>query len=183
MLSQHFRRTLATAHATSSLPRHQLARRLALAGPSRLPATSRAFTASSRRQDDAPRSPFQIFVNTLREELQKNRDLQDNVKQLQGDVDRLQDSEAMKRARDAYERARVCLFDMSHIIQTLFADSKCAACHQHQGKSPFACCCRGTQEAGWQGRRCRRRSLEDHGGIRNRSYRKHSTYHMTYGLC
>ena len=43
----------------------------------------------------------------LREELRKNRELQDNVKQLQGDVDKFQDSEAMKRARAAYERARV----------------------------------------------------------------------------
>jgi import inner membrane translocase subunit TIM44 len=33
--------------------------------------------------------------------------LQDNVKQLQGDVDKFQDSEAMKRAREVYERARL----------------------------------------------------------------------------
>jgi len=31
------------------------------------------------------------------------------VKQLQGDVDKLQDSEAMRKARSAYERARVRL--------------------------------------------------------------------------
>ncbi|KAH0836673.1 hypothetical protein J3R83DRAFT_8393 [Lanmaoa asiatica] len=47
------------------------------------------------------------FVEVLREELRKNRELQDNVKQLQGDVDKLQDSEALKRARDVYERARL----------------------------------------------------------------------------
>jgi import inner membrane translocase subunit TIM44 len=46
-------------------------------------------------------------VDVLRDELKKNRELQDNVKQLQGDVDKFQDSEAMKRARAAYERARV----------------------------------------------------------------------------
>jgi import inner membrane translocase subunit TIM44 len=46
----------------------------------------------------------------LKDELRKNRELQDNVKQLQGDVDKFQDSETMKRARAAYERARVsCL--------------------------------------------------------------------------
>ena len=39
--------------------------------------------------------------------MRKNRELQDNVKQLQGDVEKFQDSEAMKRAREAYERARV----------------------------------------------------------------------------
>lgn len=48
-------------------------------------------------------------MEVLREELRKNRELQDNVKQLQGDVDKIQDSEAMKRARAAYERARVRL--------------------------------------------------------------------------
>ena len=56
-----------------------------------------------------PKSPFQTFVEVLREELKKNRELQDNVKQLQGDVDKFQDSEAMRRARTAYERARVYL--------------------------------------------------------------------------
>ena len=68
---------------------------------------SRQFHSSARRQDGPPKSPFQTFVDTLKEELQKNRDLQENVKQLQGDVDKFQDSEAMKRARAAYERARV----------------------------------------------------------------------------
>lgn len=48
-------------------------------------------------------------MEVLREELRKNRELQDNVRQLQGDVDKLQDSEAMKKARAAYERARVSL--------------------------------------------------------------------------
>jgi tuftelin-interacting protein 11 len=58
-------------------------------------------------------SPFQTFVEVLCEELRKsreNRELQDNVKQLQGDVDKFQDSlvaEAMERAREVYERARV----------------------------------------------------------------------------
>lgn len=56
-----------------------------------------------------PQSPFKVFVQTLKEELQKNRELQDNVKQLQGDVDKLADSEAMKKAREAYEKARVSL--------------------------------------------------------------------------
>jgi hypothetical protein len=38
-----------------------------------------------------------VPARTLKEELQKNRELQDNVKQLQGDVDKLADSEAMKK--------------------------------------------------------------------------------------
>jgi len=65
------------------------------------------FHHTSRRSDELPKSPFQTFVDVLREELRKNRELQENVKQLQGDVDKLQDSEAMRKARAAYERARV----------------------------------------------------------------------------
>ncbi|KAJ7210529.1 hypothetical protein GGX14DRAFT_451006 [Mycena pura] len=69
--------------------------------------TVAAFHSSSSRRDEVPKSPFQTFVDVLRDELKKDRELQDNVKQLQGDVDKLQDSEAMKRARAAYERARL----------------------------------------------------------------------------
>ncbi|KAI0091738.1 mitochondria import inner membrane translocase TIM44 subunit [Irpex rosettiformis] len=68
---------------------------------------SSSFHSSARRQSDGPKSPFQTFVDVLKEELRKNRELQDNVKQLQGDVDKFQDSEAMKKARAAYERARL----------------------------------------------------------------------------
>lgn len=66
-----------------------------------------SFHSSSSRRDDVPRSPYQIFVETLKEELKKNKELQDNVKTLQGDVDKFQDSESMKRAKEMYERARV----------------------------------------------------------------------------
>ena len=48
-------------------------------------------------------------MDVVREELKKDRDLQENMKQLQGDVDKFQDSEAMKKAKEAYERARVRL--------------------------------------------------------------------------
>lgn len=57
-----------------------------------------------------PKSPFQTFVDVLRDELQKNRELSENVKTLQGDVEKFQDSEAMKAAKAAYERTRVCIF-------------------------------------------------------------------------
>ena len=90
------------------------AARQAASRPSRLtssplhrPPRALAFHTSSSRRDDVPRSPYQIFVETLKEELKKNKELQENVKTLQGDVDKLQDSESMKRAKDMYERARV----------------------------------------------------------------------------
>lgn len=57
-----------------------------------------------------PQNPFKVFAQVLREEISKNKAWQDNVKQLQGDVDKLADSQAMKRAREVYERARVCTF-------------------------------------------------------------------------
>lgn len=88
--------------------------------------SSAGFHTSSRRQQEAPKSPFATFVEVLRDELKKNRELQDNVKQLQGDVEKFQDSEAMKKARDAYERARVCspcymlaLFVLIHVTADL----------------------------------------------------------------
>ncbi|KAJ7222689.1 import inner membrane translocase subunit tim44 [Mycena rebaudengoi] len=68
---------------------------------------SAALHSSSRRQNEVPKSPFQAFVEVLRDELKKNQDLLDNVKQVQGDVEKIQDSEAMKRAKAAYERARL----------------------------------------------------------------------------
>ncbi|CAE6433104.1 unnamed protein product [Rhizoctonia solani] len=68
--------------------------------------TRAQFHASANRRNEI-KSPFQTFVDVLKEEIQKNRELQQNVKQLQGDVDKFQDSEAMKRARDMYERARL----------------------------------------------------------------------------
>ncbi|WFD29085.1 protein translocase subunit [Malassezia sp. CBS 17886] len=56
---------------------------------------------------NSPRSPFQVFAETLREELSKSRDMQDNLKQLHGESTKLQDSETMRKAREAYERARI----------------------------------------------------------------------------
>lgn len=61
----------------------------------------------SPEENSAPQSPFKIFAQVLKEEIAKNKGWQDDVKQLQGDVDKLADSAAMKRARDIYERARV----------------------------------------------------------------------------
>lgn len=55
------------------------------------------------------RSPFQAFVDVMRDEIRKNREFQESVKQLQGEASKVQDSEAMKKAKDVYERARVCL--------------------------------------------------------------------------
>ncbi|KAF9499325.1 TIM44 subunit of mitochondria import inner membrane translocase [Pleurotus eryngii] len=99
MLPRHLQSLAARYACRRSLQRQML-------HPSRVfPAA--AFHSSSSRLNEMPKSPFQTFVDVLRDELRKNRELQENVKQLQGDVDKLQDSEAMKKARAAYERARL----------------------------------------------------------------------------
>lgn len=56
------------------------------------------------------KSPFAVFAQVLKEEISKNKAWQENVKTLQGDVDKLADTQAMKRARDMYEKARVRSF-------------------------------------------------------------------------
>lgn len=69
----------------------------------------RSFSTTRPRSDgqEAPRSPFRVFVETLKLEIEKNRELQENVKQLQGDVGKMQDSESMRKAKELYERARI----------------------------------------------------------------------------
>ncbi|EJD47973.1 import inner membrane translocase subunit tim44 [Auricularia subglabra TFB-10046 SS5] len=104
------------------LPRHLLARaaraRASSARPAQLQArpaahiplcagAARNFHASAARRDEMPKSPYRAFVDTLREEIRKDRELLDSVKTLQGDVEKIQDSEAMRRAKEMYERARL----------------------------------------------------------------------------
>ncbi|TKY88921.1 hypothetical protein EX895_002162 [Sporisorium graminicola] len=68
--------------------------------------TPRSFS-TTRRALNTPKSPFAVFVDTLKAELRKNQELQENMRQLSGDVGKMQDSETMKKMRDAYERARI----------------------------------------------------------------------------
>lgn len=58
-------------------------------------------------ENAAPQSPWKVFVQTLREEIDKTQGFADNVKQLQGEVDKAADSEAMKKAKALYEKTRV----------------------------------------------------------------------------
>lgn len=66
-----------------------------------------------------PKSPFAVFAQVLKEEISKNKAWQDNVKQLQGDVDKLADTQAMKRAREVYERARVSFWSVVRLDMIL----------------------------------------------------------------
>ncbi|EJF64205.1 mitochondria import inner membrane translocase TIM44 subunit [Dichomitus squalens] len=111
MLPRHLRRAVLTPAAPAQiralLLSKQSLRSLPLHPALSAGASSASFHSSARRQNEPPKSPFQTFVEVLKDELRKNRELQDNVKQLQGDVEKFQDSEAMKRAKEAYERARL----------------------------------------------------------------------------
>ncbi|KAI0819671.1 mitochondria import inner membrane translocase TIM44 subunit [Trametes gibbosa] len=114
MLPRHLRNAVVTKSAPAQIRALLLSRQawrpvpLALHPAVSARAQGASFHSSARRQNnEAPKSPFQTFVDVLKDELRKNRELQDNVKQLQGDVEKFQDSEAMKRAREAYERARL----------------------------------------------------------------------------
>lgn len=116
MLPRHLRRAIPAPAAFRIAANRNTSNALRLPrSAGAIPSTSNVqqssgFHSSARRNDELPKSPFQTFVEVLKDELKKNRELQDNVKQLQGDVDKFQDSEAMKRAKAAYERARVRLF-------------------------------------------------------------------------
>ncbi|KAK9485964.1 hypothetical protein V1527DRAFT_424029 [Lipomyces starkeyi] len=63
--------------------------------------------AFAEDQNNAPRkSPYQIFVDTFREEWNKSKELQDNIKALQDETGKMSDSDAYRKAKDAYEKAR-----------------------------------------------------------------------------
>lgn len=62
---------------------------------------------STAEDDGPPQSPWKVFMQVFKEEIDKNQGWQNNVKQLQGDVDKLADSTAMRKARTLYERNRV----------------------------------------------------------------------------
>jgi hypothetical protein len=56
---------------------------------------------------DPNKSPFQVFVDTFKSELSKSQELQESMKALQDESGRLGDSEALRRAKEAYELAKV----------------------------------------------------------------------------
>ena len=106
---------LMQARSGASLPSQQLLRALAQSRVTHRHATPRpsynqrvrGFHASHSRWEGPTKSPFQAFVDTLREELKKSQEMQDNMKQLQGEAGKVQDSETLKKMKEAYERARI----------------------------------------------------------------------------
>jgi import inner membrane translocase subunit TIM44 len=52
-------------------------------------------------------SVFKAFVDTIKDQVKKNQDLQQGVKSLQDESGKVYDSEALKKARELYEKAKV----------------------------------------------------------------------------
>ncbi|ORX60687.1 TIM44 subunit of mitochondria import inner membrane translocase [Hesseltinella vesiculosa] len=51
-------------------------------------------------------SPVKVFIKTIKEQLQKNKEMQDGVKTLQDESGRLADSEALKKAKEMFAKAK-----------------------------------------------------------------------------
>lgn len=54
-------------------------------------------------------SPIKVFVDTIKEQMKKNKELQEGVKSLQDESGKLAESDALKKAKEMYEKARVCI--------------------------------------------------------------------------
>ncbi|AGO11660.1 AaceriADL118Cp [[Ashbya] aceris (nom. inval.)] len=65
----------------------------------------RGFSAT-RWAGNGPKSPLQVFRETFKEEWKKSQELQDNIKALQDAGGRLGESDAYKKAREAYLKAQ-----------------------------------------------------------------------------
>lgn len=66
---------------------------------------ARALSASALRHNKA-RSPLEVFFQTFKEEVKKSNELKDNIKALQDETGRVAESEAFKRAKEAYDKAQ-----------------------------------------------------------------------------
>ncbi|EJS43309.1 tim44p [Saccharomyces arboricola H-6] len=63
-------------------------------------------SSAARAQGGNPRSPLQIFRDTFKKEWEKSQELQENIKTLQDASGKLGESEAYKKAREAYLKAQ-----------------------------------------------------------------------------
>lgn len=97
-----------TRHALRCLPSRRVVPLRAV--PLRAFSRSRVRFADDKKQEEAPprpsgQSPYQVFVDTLRSELQKNARHQENVKHLGGEVSKIAGAQWTK---GMYEQMKVC---------------------------------------------------------------------------
>lgn len=51
-------------------------------------------------------SPLKVFMDTIRDQMKKNKDLQEGVKSLQDESGKLAESDALRKAKEMYEKAK-----------------------------------------------------------------------------
>lgn len=66
----------------------------------------RLFSGSYRMLNDRPQSPLKVFFDTFKSEVKKSNELKENIKALQDETGRLGESDAFRRAKEAYDRAQ-----------------------------------------------------------------------------
>ncbi|ODV81465.1 TIM44 subunit of mitochondria import inner membrane translocase [Suhomyces tanzawaensis NRRL Y-17324] len=66
----------------------------------------RALHASANLHNEQPQSPLKVFFDTFKSEVKKSNELKENVKALQDESGRVADSEAFRKAKEAYDRAQ-----------------------------------------------------------------------------
>ncbi|KAG0045154.1 protein translocase subunit [Gryganskiella cystojenkinii] len=69
-------------------------------------ATGRPLSAPKFSARYESQSAFSKFVETLKEQIKKNKELQDSVKKLQDESGKVGESDALKKARDAFDKAK-----------------------------------------------------------------------------
>lgn len=70
------------------------------------PSLARAFHTALRLQNAPPKSPLQVFTETFRQEWKKSKELQEGIKALSDETGKLGESDAFKKAREAYKNAQ-----------------------------------------------------------------------------
>ncbi|KAH3667817.1 hypothetical protein WICMUC_005217 [Wickerhamomyces mucosus] len=66
----------------------------------------RALHATFQPKNQPPKSPLGVFVDTFRKEWKKSQDLQDGIKALQDETGKIGESDAYKKAKEAYQKAQ-----------------------------------------------------------------------------
>ncbi|KAK6464429.1 inner membrane translocase component [Scheffersomyces coipomensis] len=77
----------------------------------------RSFHISSSNFNSPPQSPLKVFFDTFKNEVKKSNELKDNIKALQDESGRVAESEAFKKAKEAYEKAQLGTTAAGKVIQ------------------------------------------------------------------
>ncbi|KAH3684026.1 hypothetical protein WICPIJ_004998 [Wickerhamomyces pijperi] len=68
--------------------------------------SKRALHTTFQPRNGPAKSPLGIFIDTFKQEWKKSKDLQDNIKALQDETGKIGESDAYKKAREAYQKAQ-----------------------------------------------------------------------------